>query len=125
MTGINLASLAEGALQERFEQDLQKIAENIQDENTDAKAKRKLTITLIFEPDKERDYTDIDIQTKTNLAPIISTTARVYIDRDMKTNKTSTYELKKGAMANQIGLGDLGENKTEEESKNIVQFKSN
>jgi len=47
MSQIDLASLAEGALQERFEQDLQKIAENIQDENTDAKAKRKLTITLI------------------------------------------------------------------------------
>jgi len=40
MTRINLATLAGGAAQERFNYELQKVLENISDANTEPKTKR-------------------------------------------------------------------------------------
>jgi hypothetical protein len=48
---IDLNTFANGALAERANEELQKILENIADPNTDAKKKRKLTLTITLSAD--------------------------------------------------------------------------
>ena len=52
---INLESFADGALAEKVNMALKEVLENIKDPNTDYKAKRKLTIDLIFTSGEDRD----------------------------------------------------------------------
>lgn len=51
---LTLANLQGGALMETATRELRRIAENIQDPNTDPKAKRELTIKVVLEPDDTR-----------------------------------------------------------------------
>ena len=46
LIGLDLSHIAEGGLQEKLDLELEKVFNNILDLNTDAKAKRTITITL-------------------------------------------------------------------------------
>ena len=66
---LSLATLAGGGAIERFDDALVQVVENICDVNTDPKAKRKITLTVTFAPNEERDYGDVSIDCKPTLAP--------------------------------------------------------
>lgn len=51
---IDLSKIANTALQEKVDKELEKVLENILDLNTEAKATRKVTITLTMSTDDER-----------------------------------------------------------------------
>lgn len=80
---LKLDNLAGGAVQERFNQALKEVMENIADPNTDWKKKRKLTINLTFETKEDRDLTEVTIDTKVSLAPRSSVGTKILIDRDL------------------------------------------
>ena len=69
MRHVNLETLANGAFSAQVNRAFKEVTENIQDPNTDALAKRKVTVTITFKPNKDRNFAPIDIQTKTALAP--------------------------------------------------------
>ena len=48
---------------------VERVVANIMDPNTNATAKRKITITLTFAPDDYRQQIGMDAQAKTTLAP--------------------------------------------------------
>lgn len=81
---INLESFADGALAEKVNMALKEVLENIKDPNTDYKAKRKLTIDLIFTSGEDRELTEVDIATKTKLAPSKPVSTRIIIGKDGK-----------------------------------------
>lgn len=66
---INPDMIADGAFTERLNAALLEVAENIQDPNTDAKAKRKINISLTFSPNKSRTVSNVVISVNTKLAP--------------------------------------------------------
>lgn len=94
-TDINLwlSSLNEGALQQQFEAEMEKVIDNIADLNTEYKPKRSVTITLTIEPDERRDITGMSIEVKSKLAPQKATSTRIVIDRDFQTGKVSASEM--------------------------------
>lgn len=66
---ITLASIADGAALELFQSALTRVLENIQDPNTDHKAKRSITLTTTFSSDDEdRKIGDVQIKVATKLA---------------------------------------------------------
>lgn len=65
---VSLSTLAGGALAERFEDALQQVLDNIQDVNTEAKAKREITITMTVAPDDKREMANVGLNVKTKLA---------------------------------------------------------
>ena len=52
MKHINMETFANGAFTEQINRELKKVTENIQDPNTDATAKRKITVMIEFKPNE-------------------------------------------------------------------------
>ena len=114
---IKLDNLAGGAFNERVNQGIREVLENIADPNTDFKVKRKLDIELVFVTDEEREMTQVEIKTKTKLAPKVSVGTKFIIDRQMDGEIIGT-EFKKqipGQQAIKVNAetGEVVENKVE------------
>ncbi|WP_261178828.1 replication terminator protein [Anaerobacillus sp. CMMVII] len=92
---LDLNNLADGAVAERFNQELRKILENISDPNTDAKKVRKLTLTVSFKADDQRDIAAVGVQAKTTLAPARDIETKIVLDWDSNGQITGA-ELKSG-----------------------------
>lgn len=58
---INLETLAGGAFTEKLNEALMQVAENIQNPNTDAAAKRGITVNIKFSPNKTRQVVNTTI----------------------------------------------------------------
>lgn len=56
MRHVNLETLANGAFSAQVNRAFKEVTENIQDPNTDALAKRKVTVTITFKPNKDRNF---------------------------------------------------------------------
>lgn len=61
MEPMTLSTIAGGALEELFGAELTRVLANIQDVNTDPKAKRVITFRLEFAPAEDREMTDIKV----------------------------------------------------------------
>ncbi|MEW5952662.1 MAG: hypothetical protein AB1815_02735 [Bacillota bacterium] len=79
---INVLELARGAIQEQINNEVGRILENLMDPNTDVKTKRKLTVTLEFKPDENRDTVDCTAQAKATLAPVKPIQTVLIMDTD-------------------------------------------
>ena len=93
---FKLSEIAEGGLQEKFTKELKKLSENILDPNTDAKAKRKITIGLTYKPNDNRDAIDVVAEVKSSLAPQVGLSTTMLVGRDENTGMIAANELKSG-----------------------------
>lgn len=82
LINLELSELAEGGVQEKLELELKKVFDNIQDMNTEAEAKRKITLTLEFKPDKNREIVHTNSSFKTNLAPTVGVGTTILTGRN-------------------------------------------
>lgn len=96
MSKIHLADLAEGAVEERFNQELQRVLANIADPNTDPKKARKVTLTLTLKGDENRDIVLTSIDTKSTVAPAKAIATKIVMGQD-STGKVVGQELKSGS----------------------------
>jgi hypothetical protein len=81
---INLSNFAEGALQEKFDAEFQKVLKNIQDPNTPWKTPRKITLELKLTTDEQRELSMVDIVAKSTLAVSKTAKAKILIGMDGK-----------------------------------------
>lgn len=70
MKHINMETFANGAFTEQINRELKKVTENIQDPNTDATAKRKITVMIEFKPNETRNFVTTGVQAKATLAKL-------------------------------------------------------
>ena len=113
MQKLKLQELAGGALQELFENDLEKVLANLYDKNTSAKKKRKLVMELKMVPtDESREVITVEIDTKTTLAPVEGVTTKIMLDKDG--NKLVAAEFG-NKMKGQISLFDSEDNEIDDE----------
>ena len=92
---VLLSELNEGALQERFDFELEQVTKNILDSNTDPDKKRKITIDITVLSDEYREDMVFDCQIKSKLAPRENVSSRVLIGKNAK-GEVVTNELKSG-----------------------------
>lgn len=109
---MNIANIAGGALVEQVDTEIQRVLENIIDPNTEATKKRKITITLVFEPIADRDATNISFTTKSTLVPAIPVETRVAFERDGNGNVIAE-ELVRGSIK--------GQSKIDHETGEIIE----
>ena len=55
MQHINLETFANGAFSAQVNRAIEEVTKNVQDPNTDATASRKITVTIGFKPNQERE----------------------------------------------------------------------
>lgn len=79
MEKTNLLDVARGAIGERLNYELEKVVDNISDLNTKATAARKLTITVSFKPDSERQNISMSTQVKSSLVPTNDIETALYL----------------------------------------------
>ena len=91
-SNINLEELAGGAFAEKFNEALAQVAENIQNHNTDATAKRGITVNVKFSPNKTRQIVSTSISVTTKLAATEAIDAQMVMGLNMKTGEIEIAE---------------------------------
>jgi len=76
---LTLTSIGEGIVEELYEDGLQKILANIEDEATNRIKPRKLVIEFTFEAEEEGKELDIHITSRVTTAPKKGRKARAYL----------------------------------------------
>ena len=122
MSKFDLTTFANGAVSERINSAIQTVYENIADPNTEAEKARKLTIELVFKPEKN-DRTDVSVSTvvKTSLQPRAAISSRMIVESDGKGN-VQAGEWSKDTMKGQMVMQE--EEKTMEQPQGVVDLQA-
>lgn len=78
---MTLAGMREGAVEQLFQRALADVVENLDDVNTDPKAKRRISLVFTFTTNQERDIVAVDVQSATKLAVTNPVQAVVHVVR--------------------------------------------
>lgn len=112
LINFNLSTMSNGGVQEKFEQELKKITENILDPNTEAKKKRTVTITLTYQPNENRDAVSVYSEIKSKLVPQDGVSTTLLVGRNASTGSIEANELKSG-IKGQTYFDDKGDIRTD------------
>jgi hypothetical protein len=91
---LPLSFLANGAIQEKLDCELEKIFANIHDPNTKAEDKRGITINLEFIPDENRQTVKVNSKISIKLANVKDVSMTVLTGKDLTNGKIEAKELK-------------------------------
>jgi hypothetical protein len=121
---ISLASLNGGGIVEAVDVALLKIANNIVDVNTPAAKPRKLTLEIVFTPDKNRSFATAKAIVKTSLQPEEAQEISLLLDRE--NGVPTLFEAYSGTFSDQNILpGTLPSDLREgTKIKNVTPFKA-
>lgn len=81
MQDVTLDTIGGGALAELFAVELARILANITDPNTDAAAKRTMTISVVFKPNRDRDVAEVRLACSSKLAGILTVETQLFMGR--------------------------------------------
>ena len=75
----SILQMARGAFQERVDLEMAKVIDNILDPNTKPTQKRKLTMTIEFSPDDERQNIGVSFVVKSTLVPTVPARTTLWV----------------------------------------------
>lgn len=106
---LTLATLCGGAVQEKVDRALEKVAKNILDPNTDPGKKRTITLKIVMKPDDD-DNEDVQVSADVTytLAPEVGVKTRFFVNKDLKNDRVTVMEHKKGEIRGQLDFSDIG-----------------
>lgn len=129
---IDLNKFAGGGVSEKFNNEMQRVLDNIADPNTDFKKTRKVTLTVTIKPNANRNLADIKVEAKSTIAPPqpIGTEMLIGIGTDGKVTgkelmsgaEGQSYFDDKGAVRNDVGE-EIKEEKPKVSDSKVVNFK--
>ena len=93
MKHMDMEKLANGAFTSQINRELEKVTENIQDPNTDATAKRRITVVIEFKPNEARNFVTTGVQAKSTLAPALGAVTALNMGKDLKTGEVEAVEI--------------------------------
>lgn len=115
MKHFDLEQFAGGKLSAQINRALERVTENIQDPNTDPEKMRKITVTIAFKPNAERNYIATAVETKTALAPELGAVTALNMGKDIRTGKVECVEIM-NQIPGQLSIEDVEEEQQQEES---------
>ncbi len=92
MSKVNLETFAGGALQEKFDDAMEKVLVNMTDPNTPWKIKRKIVVEVSFEQNEDRDDSTVNVSVVPKLAPVKPVSTRMAIGKDLATGEVFAEE---------------------------------
>ena len=78
----SLLQMAKGAIQERVDYEVTRVVDNLLDMNTEAKAKRKIVLTITMVTDDDRRVVKVEASAKSTLAPVTPVGTSLVITAD-------------------------------------------
>ena len=111
----SILRMAAGAIEEKVDYEVSRVIDNILDLNTKPDAKRKITITLVFQPDAERKHIAIQAEAKSTLVPTAAVATSIVITAD------GNGEMVAAEMVPQIP-GQLNMSGAEQKQPTILKF---
>ncbi len=131
MSKVNLEEFAGGALQEKFDDAIEKVLLNLMDPNTPWKNKRKIAIEVTFEQNEDRDDTSVNVSVVSKLAPVKPIATRMTIGKDIKSGEVFAQEYGSQCRG-QMSMDDYNDNVQEidgnmvdTETGEIIETKNN
>ena len=106
MLHVDLSQLAGGTLQEKFDREITRVIDNMQDPNTPFGEKRKITINISFVQNEMRDDAKIEISLNSKLAGVISAKTNFSMGKDLKSGEVLVREYGKG-IPGQMSFSDV------------------
>ena len=79
---VSILQMVNGAIRERVDYEVKKVIDNILDVNTEAKAKRKIKLTIELKPDDSRQVISLAASAKSELAPVTPVGTSMVITAD-------------------------------------------
>lgn len=106
---LTLATIGGGAVQERVDRALEKVARNIMDPNTDPGKKRVITLKITMKPDEDdREDVEVSADVQVSLAPEMGVSTHFFVSKDLKSDRVSVMEHRKGEIRGQLDFSDVG-----------------
>lgn len=97
---VKLETLGNGAISERFDDELVKVLENIGDVNTDPAATREVVLVVKIKPDLERETASVVIESRAKLAPTRGVSTVFYMGKHPDGRlRAVEYDPKQGKLA--------------------------
>ena len=106
MLHVDLSTLAGGTLQEKFDREIAKVIDNMQDPNTPFSDKRGITINISFTQNETRDDAKIEISLKTKLAMVLSAKTNFAMGKDLRSGEVMVREYGK-QIPGQMSFSDI------------------
>lgn len=106
---LTLATICGGALQEKVDRALEKVAKNILDPNTDPGKKRTITLKITLKPN-EADAEDVKVSAEVSytLAPETGVATQFFVNKDLENDSVTVMEHKRGEIRGQLDFSDIG-----------------
>jgi hypothetical protein len=78
---VTLGNLCGGAVEEVFQREFAEVLANIGDVNTDAEAKRKITLEFTVAPFEDRSGAQVTFSCKSKVVPVTAVKGTVFLQR--------------------------------------------
>ena len=108
MLHVDLSQLAGGTLQEKFDREITRVIDNMQDPNTPFGEKRKITINISFVQNEMRDDAKIEISLNSKLAGVISAKTNFAMGKNLENGEVVVNECGK-QIPGQMSFSDIGQ----------------
>lgn len=89
----SIMEMARGAFLERVDYEMVKVLDNILDANTVADKKRKLTVSIVFTPDNDRQNIGVAFEVKSSLVPAAPAVTSLYVAGESSTGEVQVVEM--------------------------------
>lgn len=96
MIELNSATLADGGLVERLNEEIQKAVANCLDVNTEAKKTRTVTLKIKIKPDETRSFASVSVETSSTLCPPEAISTSIHMVQNLKTGEIAASEVGAG-----------------------------
>ena len=107
MKHVDFEKFANGAFTAQVNRAIEEVTKNIQDHNTDPGATRKITVTIGFKPNQDRNFVATGVQTKTTLAPALGAVTAFSMGKDIRTGNVEAVEVNTGQIPGQMSMEDV------------------
>jgi hypothetical protein len=118
MLKVDLNTIAGGQLQEKFNREITRVMQNMQDPNTPFGDARSITIKINFKQTEQRDDAKVDISVNSKLAGVINCKTNFAMGKNLETGEVVINEYGK-QIPGQMSFTDMirPEGKEERTSK--------
>ena len=99
---VNLHTLGNGLAAQKFQDEFEKVLENIADRRTKGTAKREIKLTFVVVPDEGREVGVVEVKSECKLAPIPAKKTMMYFTNDNEGPVATTSDPKQMELADQI-----------------------